>query len=245
MNRKDLPVYVYGVIRSGDHSTELRRRGVADRPVDVIESAGLAAIISEIPSEDLRVGRNDLFAHWNVLQELIESTDVLPIRFGTVFPKQEDVRSELLEANGDRLSRLLEDISDRVELQVKVDYLQEIIVPEIVASDPSVKRLQSAPGYASQVELGRRFAAALEYRRHQDAKKIVDRLRPMAEAVNVGESTREYGLLEAAFLVRRRNQATFDEEVERLRTELADRVTFRCIGPLPPYSFVDAAQAVS
>lgn len=245
MNREDLPVYVYGVIRSGDHSSELRRRGVADRPVNLIEAAGLAAIVSEIPAEDLRAGRNDLFAHWNVLQELIENTDVLPIRFGTVFPKQEDVRSDLLEANGERLTRLLEDISDRVELQVKADYLQEVIVPEIVASDPSVQRLRSAPGYASQVELGRRFAAALEYRRHQDAKKIIDRLRPFAEAVNVGESTREYGLLDAAFLVRRRKQSNFDEEVERIRTELTDRVNVRYIGPLPPYSFVDAAQAVS
>jgi hypothetical protein len=162
-----------------------------------------------------------------------------------VFSNREDLRAELLEANSERLRRLLEDISGRIELQVKVDYLQEVIVPEIVASDPSVRRLRSAPGYASQVELGRRFAAALEYKRHHDAKKIIDRLRPLAEAVNRGETTREYGVLDAAFLVRRKDQSRFDEEVERLRQQLADRLTVRCIGPLPAYSFVDAAQAVS
>src|SRR5918999_6469664 len=242
MNRKDLPVYVYGVIRSGEHSGGLKRQGVADAPVETIEASGLTAIVSELPSEDVRAGRNDLFAHWNVLQEVIESADVLPIRFGTVFSSAQDVQSAFLEANTDSLTRLLDDVRGRVELQVKVDYLEEVIVPEIVSSDRSVQRLRSAVGYASQVELGRRFATALESKRYQDGKNIIDRLRRVAEAVNIGETTREYGVVDAAFLVLRSDQSRFDDELENLRKRLADRLALRCIGPLPPYSFVDAAQ---
>jgi hypothetical protein len=45
--------------------------------------------------------------------------------------------------------------------------------------------------------------------------------------------------LSAAFLVDTRRRRRFDDAVGKLATEQEDRMTFRVVGPLPPWDFVD------
>ena len=44
-------------------------------------------------------------------------------------------------------------------------------------------------------------------------------------------------LLNCAFLINRDKQKEFDEIIEELNTKFAEKINFRCVGPLPPYSF--------
>ncbi len=44
-------------------------------------------------------------------------------------------------------------------------------------------------------------------------------------------------VLNTAFLIRQDQQEAFDRQVEELNAQSDDRLDFRCVGPLPPYSF--------
>jgi hypothetical protein len=46
-------------------------------------------------------------------------------------------------------------------------------------------------------------------------------------------------VITASFLIERARLATFDETLDRLAAEQAERMRFKYTGPLPPHSFVE------
>jgi hypothetical protein len=46
-------------------------------------------------------------------------------------------------------------------------------------------------------------------------------------------------VLNAAFLVHREQQASFDMAVQTLDAEMGKRLIFKYVGPVPPYNFVN------
>jgi len=84
-----MALHVYGVAAAA--TTLLRDlRGRQEAPVRLIVNGDLAAVVSEIDA-DARVRRDDLLAHARVLETLVESGTVLPMRFGVVVETDEGV----------------------------------------------------------------------------------------------------------------------------------------------------------
>lgn len=239
-------VYLYGVV-GAPAPPPPRGRGVGGAAVRVIEEGSLAAVVSDLPDEPLRARRADLMAHSDVLQEVFSATDVLPVRFGTVFPSTDELSAELLRGNETDLTRMMDGLRGAAELQLKGEYEPDVVAREIVAGDRAMQKLQArarARGDVdSKIELGRRFAAGLDRIRYADGQRVVESLGRVADDVAIGEPSGEYGVLNASFLVPRERLDRFDAAVEEVRGALAGRVKLRCVGPLPPYSFVDAASA--
>jgi len=44
-------------------------------------------------------------------------------------------------------------------------------------------------------------------------------------------------VLNTAFLINKTKQKEFDKKIEELNTKFNNELNFRCVGPLPPYSF--------
>jgi hypothetical protein len=72
-----------------------------------------------------------------------------------------------------------------------------------------------------------------------DKAAIVDALAPLAVATSEGEAPAEYMILSMAFLVDRDRLGEFDAAIEAVSRERRERMQFRLVGPLPPYSFVN------
>jgi hypothetical protein len=235
--------YLYGVIRS-DSGLAPPKDGVAGASSTfTVVHGGIAALVSEVDPAGFAPKKNDLLAHANVLEQAALVTDVLPWRFGTIFEGDRELVSELLAPKERALLRSLEDLSGVVELQVKVSYVEDEVLREITLSDPTVKRLKArgAKGYQDQVRLGEAVARALEKRRTADAKAIGSCLHRLAESCSTGPLNSETMVANLACLVRRDAIERFEREVETMAQGSSERMTFRVLGPLPPYSFVDPA----
>lgn len=241
-------LYVYGVVDGRAPLGPISRRGVAEAEVCVLEDGPFGVVVSDVPPGDLVAQRADLLAHSEVLQEVVAATDVLPVRFGTVFTSQRELSTAFLEPNQEPLVRMLERVAGCVEIQVKAEYDQDAVAREI-AGDRTIQKLQararSRGNVESKIELGRRFAQVLEGMRYADGRRIVDSLASAARDVVTADGTGEYGIVAASFLVARGDVERMDADFEKLRSSLADRMSLRCVGPLPPYSFVDAAALVT
>jgi hypothetical protein len=237
--------YVYGLVR--DDGTSLPEvTGVAGLPLRLVsagEGSGVAAVVSDLPAPDHGMGRADLLAHSDALQALISQRDVVPVRFGSGYPSDDDMRGELLAARLGQLRRLLDSVAGTVEMQVKLGYVEAAVTAEIVAADRKLRKLRAAGrsgprGQAAQIELGRRFASALDNRRAADTRRLAHRLRKLAVATTAQDGAGDFGLARIACLVPRARLDAFDAEVGRLEAEHAGRLTVALLGPLPPYSFV-------
>jgi hypothetical protein len=235
------PIYLYGISPSSNSSWHRDVTGVAGAPVRLITDGAVAAIVSELPEAEYRAKRRDLMAHSDVLQAAIADGDVLPMRFGTTFEDEAELRSGLLEPNRETLTGMLSRLAGKVEVQVKATYVEASVVAAIVEGDRAIARLRSRKDLESQVELGRRFADALDRKRNADGGAIVKRLSGSSSEYELGDAPGDYGVVNVSFLIDRDEIERFDEVVERLRSDVSEMMTVRYLGPLPPYSFVDTS----
>jgi hypothetical protein len=232
----EAPAYVYGVTwADGAFSSG---QGVADTSVRVLEHGELAALVSDLPSADIRARRRDLLRHADVLQQAFERRTILPLGFGTVFASGEDVVAELLEPRYEELVELLQSLEGLVELTLRALYEETAVLASVIREEPRIAALRGSSNPADQVALGEAVAKALADRRARDADEIVASLSSLAREVEVEERVAEYEVVRAAFLVDR----SAVEDVEAQAEELAQRhhgvIRFKLIGPLPPHHFV-------
>ena len=242
--------YVYGVMRAGAAvAAPARGVGPVDAPLRTITRGELSAVVSDVPDGELAATREDLFRHTEILQSLMQSSTILPMRFGTIMPDEETVGSQLLDARAHELQRLIEALDGKVELTLSASY-HESVLREVIADSPKImhlnQRLRSMPpeaGYYERIQLGELVANALQDKRELDSIAILDRLAPYAAEVSAGEPAHERAVLNAAFLVDEANVQQFDAIASELADECADRMRFRYTGPLPPFSFVHLERA--
>jgi hypothetical protein len=242
-------LYVYGVTWA-DAARDRRAAGIGEADVGSVRFEDLAALTSELENPKVRARRRDLMTHSGVLGAALEDGTVLPLSFGTVFESAETVVSKFLEPRADELRKLLRELEGRVELSVKAFYREEPILAEIVRENPRIARLREsarsgpdAATYGLRIELGELVAAEMRARARRDANAILERVRPLAVAVEVDEEPVEHQVLRASFLVERKKVGTFDEAMDELAERQDGRIHFKYLGPLPPHSFVSLGPA--
>jgi hypothetical protein len=245
VSERERSVYVYGVLAAAERLPDALT-GVAGSPVRRIEDGGLAAIVSDLDAESLTVAR-ELRAHWSVLEEVSRQATVLPVRFGTVMESDDAVRDRLLGPGGEQLRSMLSELAGRVQLSVKGDYDEEPLLRSVVRASPEIaalrERLRGLPeaaGHYERIRLGELVAGEVARQREADTEFVLERLRPLSAAASVEPSE---GAMHIAFLVARDDVAAFDARLGPVAEALAERMQVRCVGPLPPYSFVEGSPA--
>jgi hypothetical protein len=232
--------YVYGIVPAGAVDS-IGSTGVRGAEVSVLGEDGVAALVSDLPADGVRMTRKDLRRHLDVVDEAFRETTILPCPFGTTVDSRDAVVEDVLRAKREALAAGLAELEGTQQLNVKVRHDEDAILREIVAADPVIARLrlEAADGgavYGQRLELGRRVAAAVEAHRAADGAHVLDSL--LAEALDVVAEPDDSLVLKASFLVARKQQDRFDAALDRLAEAQQTRLRFEVIGPLPPTAFV-------
>jgi hypothetical protein len=242
----DKVVYVYGVVPASERPPAgLAGVGREGNPVRHVASPKVAAIVSDVSRAPLGRGQ-DIRAHWRVLDDAVERSAVLPLRFGTVMESDTAVRDDFLTPNEDRLTAQLAGLEGKVQLSVRGSYREEALLRDVVKTAPAVRKLrertQSVPqaaAYYDMIRLGEIVSAEIERCREHDTGLVVERLGGLAVATYADVHTAKESGLNVAFLVERGRVDAFAAALPGLQAELGERIRVRCVGPLPPYSFTE------
>lgn len=227
--------------------------GGGEAPVHTVSWDGLAAVVSDSPPGGCEATRVQLLAHQRVVERVMAEFTLLPVRFGTITgtgtgtPAPIQNIQRLLERRAPEFQRLLADMDGRVELGLKARWRDDkAIWEEILTEQPPLRRLRDSlrdqPPEVVRVEgraLGERLKQALEEKKAREAAGLLDTLRPLAERVRENPPLGDAMVLNAAFLVAKSQEPAFDQEVERLSQALGQRLSFKYVGPVPPYNFVN------
>jgi len=245
-------IYLYGVVGANEAASASLGTGVGDPPraVSPLAHGVVAALVSQIPEQEIstpnvRSLRRNMKAHADVLNRLVaDSVTVLPFRFGVAMPDAQSVVNRLLSPRQSALGAYLQRLEGAVEITFKASYLEDRVLKEVVAEQPQLVASRSGPrsgrqSYQSRIDLGRRVAAAIQNKRQIDAKRLLSDLGRVAREVNVSQPGADTVVLNASFLVPRAELNQFDRILEQLAAKLRGRMQLDCVGPLPPYSFVD------
>ena len=214
-------LYVYAIT---DSLAAPSATGLHGAPLRRIKSGGLAAVISEHPIA-LEPDEDLLWAHEQVVEDLMSSATILPLRFGSSVERAEDLIAMLSERREEFVDAL-ERVRGAVELSVRVQ------LPASPSRDPQRASLRPRSGTAYLLE------RAEQERRGREAVDLVHRpLLRLARRCTSPVSARDPGKFKAAYLVDKGVTERFGERVGELNAGL-DEVKVSCTGPWPPYSFV-------
>lgn len=242
-----MALYVYGIMRAAEAQRAARAARTADAPeVEAVEHDQVAALVAAMPDERLRMRRETILGHADVLQAAFEHGPVLPLRLGSAMDGAEAVVGELLAPRAQSLASQLDAFDGKAEMQVKASYAEQPLLRSILAEDPALGRavertrgLPEAAAHFQQIRIGEQIAAAVQARQVIDTDAMLGVLSPLAVAVSVSTPHHERAVMNAAFLIDSAELDRFDRAVEQLSEEHSPDIEFKLIGPLPPYSFAE------
>lgn len=224
--------YVYCIIGTGE-ARNFGPIGIGDQgnPVTSIAYRDLGAVVSSVPMTRYVVSKETMLTHEKVIEMVMRDYTVLPVRFYTVAPNAEEVRS-LLRRRYQEFKKLLRELDNKVELGLKALWLDmNTIFAEIVAEHEEAGQNKGAMDEMIKLALCNRTA--------REREALLLPLRRICGDLCLNKTYGDDMLMNVAFLVDRDREREFDSEVQKLATQYGDRIEFKYVGPAPPYSFAN------
>lgn len=239
--------FVYGVVPADVEATgEARGVGEPPAPVAAVPHGRVAALVSEVPT-DQPLGRpDDLVAYQHLLDSTASVVPVVPVRFGTALADLDAVE-DFLASQEDGLASSLDRLAGHVEFVVRARYVTESILTQILASNAEAAalrdRIRAQPESLTvdaRVRLGELVSQAVEAERVADTRRLVAALGRSTAAYRELPPSHEQDAANLALLVETARRAEFEDALRGVVDEWHGRVTVRLLGPLAPYDFADA-----
>ena len=237
--------YIYGILR-GDVEVAEGATGLGGlgSPLELVRAGDVAALISEVDIEALGQPE-DIIAHQQLLDDVAQAVPVLPFRFGAVVCDKDAVSTDLLIPYREQFLDALDELAGRVQYLVRSRYREGPILREVMHEMPDLadmqREIRELPDEASlelRIELGGIIGKAIEARRCEDTRYLVDEVAPCCVAVAERDPTHPLDGAIVALLVEGSEEERVRKVVRRVADEWAGRVDVRLHGPIAPYDFV-------
>lgn len=257
----DRALYLYGLARPGTVGP-LSVPGVSGAAdVRTLELGQLTAVYSPLAmeefmgpdgadhSQDLEWVAPRALRHEQVVEEVMRTTPVLPVRFGVVFSSPEAL-AEAFRSHQQQIREFLDDIADKEEWAVKV-YADARRLREHLEQEPEfrqqLERLPQAPGARYLQE--KRLRRALEERSHHEGSRLAARIReelaplviavkPLRLAERRVTGRQDDMVLNCALLAQSGQVERLNQRVQELADQYRQHgLTVETTGPWPPYNF--------
>jgi hypothetical protein len=250
-NESELPKegkYIYGIIRHTG-PIDFGPIGIGKRAdlVYGINYNDITAIVSNSPIIKYEARRVNLTTHEKILEEVMKKFTVLPVRFSTISEHNDDTGIlKILDKDYDKFSDLLSKMEGKKELGLKVLAHEAPIYESTVGKYENIKalrgKLMNQPAdktYYQRMKIGEMVAEALKNETKNYKNTILDVLNPLADDLKINDNYGEMMILNAAFLIKNSVEHEFDKAVNSLDEKYGDLMTFKYVGTLPPYNFVN------
>ncbi len=240
--------YIYGIVASGE--PELPGAGAVPDLVGIytIPYRDTAAVVSDCEMIDYKNMRKDALAlllvrHQKVIENIMEpGNTIIPMRFGTFACSDVEVRDILVK--GYRLIKeIIPKIRDKIEVDVAVTWKDLGSILKEIGQEKEITELKKAVLSAKtvtvddQMKVGLAVKKILDDKREHHSSLIQDALKSLSHDCRSHELMDDQMVMNSAFLISKAKQEEFYARIESLNSEFSGDLNFRCIGPLPTYSF--------
>jgi hypothetical protein len=240
--------YIYGIVRHND-SLDFGPIGIGIRGdlVHGIHFKDICAIVSNSPVIQYEARRVNMTAHEKVLEEVMKQFTVLPVRFSTISEYNDDSGIlKILENDYKKFDELLLKMEGKKELGLKVLAHEVAIYDSIIDKYNEIRSLRDYllnqpidKTHYQRMKIGEMVAEALKKETENYKNIILNVLKPLTEDVKINDNYGELMILNAAFLIKNIAESAFDKAVNDLDEKYGKFMTFKYVGTLPPYNFVN------
>ena len=238
--------YIYCIIEL-NHYQSFGPLGIGERGDELytVWFKDIAAVVSNSPIKRYSISRENTLAHEKAIEEVMKKHTVLPVRFATIAEDEEKVK-KILEKEHDKFKDLLDKMKDKKELGLKAMFKEDVIYKDILEKYENIRvlkeKLAALPPektYFKRAEIGKMVESSLQEEKEIHKRDILNILSPLAVEVKTNDTYGERMIVNSAFLVEKHKEAEFDQKVDGLDTKYGDKIKFKYVGTLPPFSFVN------
>jgi hypothetical protein len=250
-------IYLYAIIPTREEIIfNVAGVGAQDNEVYTIGHDCLAAVASTSQLAEYRGLKRDeavpyLVAHQRVIETIMQNHPLLPIKFGTVLADEAQVR-RFLAQGASLFHTALNQYADLMQMEVVVFWNPSQVFQQIAQEEPIIhlkNKLSNRPPEETmeeRVALGQLVLAALERQREVLRVVILPVLKEVALDIMANPLMDDTMVVNVALLVDASGRKALEQKLEALdaafergecKTPGTTPLTFRCVGPLPPYSF--------
>ena len=241
--------YLYGIVPAPARES-FGPIGLGGGEVHTISSGGIGVVTGRcerIPFAQVSPATTlqYLAGHQRVLEQVMLDGPVIPLKFGTYAADDREIM-EIVNCGQRQFAAALEQYADKVEVDLGAFWTDIQCVLNDLAGAPAVVALKaqiaaSGPATMEQrVRLGQLVKQLLDQRRDGIAAELANALGGQARKMVVNPVRDDSMIFNAAILVGRDEQAQLERTIQELDRRYANGLSFRCVGPLPPYSFATA-----
>lgn len=244
---KEYSLYFYGITHTDyppEQFFEFKKMGL-----DVIQYEKIFAIVSEKPYENLMHANREVLArmlvdHQRILERLMEAgfSMLIPVKLGT-WLKNKTEAWEILKKGYQLCMDILEKVSSRIEFDLAVTWADFNQVIKTVAAAPDVSEFKKAlleKGdilTADQIQIGKLIKEKLDEKAHNTREQIIKQMEPWCEKLKRHEGMNDQMVANVPVLISKSKLVSFEKALEQLDKEWNGELNFKCVGPLPCYSF--------
>jgi len=245
-------LYLY-CVTFANGSQSFGRIGIGERGTEVriIATDGMGIAVSRSPRISFAEMSPEqtfwyLSVHQRVIEQVMKQSTVVPVKFGTYADNMAEVL-KILQDNRNQLEEMLERFRGKIELDVVASWPDLGPVFQEIAQEEPVRKLKAQiatlPSHLAlkrKTKLGELVKERLDERRKHLAHEILAVLREVAYDLSINDLKDDSMILNVALLLDRNAEDYLDAKINDLDKRLDRALNFRCIGPLPPYSFATA-----
>ncbi len=184
-----------------------------------------------------------LVSHQQLIEKVMTRHTIIPMRIGTFAGNDEEVRQILSKGY-----RTITDIFERAKDSIEIDVVATLsdfksFLREISGEEEIKQFKQSLLGKKSGVTIDDQMRIGLLVKKHADkgkgvfAGQIQTALGEIAQNFKVHDLMDDKMVLNTAFLISQSRREEFEHKIDELNDKFGEKLNFRCVGPLPPYSF--------
>lgn len=243
-------IYIYGIIKISDsqEAQDFSIDNTAVPHVFTIPFQDIAAVVSSNPwivydSLEQEKVVKDLAIHNFVIEKGMERFTIVPVKFGTMVETKDEVLA-LLDKGHILLRDMLNQMQGHIELDVVARWDLSKILATISRENDQIREKQQEiveKGENASIEdkliLGQYVGQVLKTKKVEYQQVVLHALEQEAEDVCSHDLAGDEMIFNAAFLLGKQHKDVFYRAIDSLDQHLENRIHFRIVGPLPPYSF--------
>jgi len=239
--------FIYGFV-STNKQQSLDLMGIDRGEVSIFPCRDVAAVVSDLPFTQFdSLPRETLILNLTVYQAVIERVmkdhHIIPVKFGTMIAGEEELKMVL--GNGyDQIDKNLRQMEGKIELNVAAVWSDFETVFKEIGEEEAISKIKedavsTAPDQVLEIKImvGKLVKESLDKRKEECASHILNVLKREAEDHRHHAMMDDSMITNTAFLINQEEHTGFEKKVEELDSHYKDKINFRIVGPLPPYSF--------
>lgn len=241
--------YIYCVIKE-NKSPRFSFLGINNREVNLVHRNDIAAVVSPTPIINFdRFSKEDIIkyvaTHQKINELLMKDYDLVPMAFGIIAPSLDEVR-RILERAYLQFKTALKKVENKAEFAVQVWWDRKKLLEELANANPKIRKLKqkqalkgSILGMPTKLKLGKLIQKEAEIQRQTFINEVHASLRNLSFDSTSNKLIDDEMIANFSFLIEKNRESELDEKMQELGKRYEEKLRFKYIGPMSPYSFVN------